>query len=179
MPSSSFTVTISSINKSSPSDGFIDPFRNEYYRSQPNAPKGTDMATMATKKKGFVRWHRLENQLMRLGNVYISNITAPGSDMNTVPTSVSFTATAEHGAASLFTNDELNAGVQLAGIDTIKRAIARALISSLNANQEVWDPTTVASTDVIRFGYRTIPLDVGALCADLAEANGFITVTAI
>jgi hypothetical protein len=174
-----YDVTIASISKAAPADGFIDPFRIEYYRAQENAPKGTSMDVMATKKKGFVRWHRIENQLQCLGNIYCSNITAPGGTVNATPTSVSFRVLVEHGIESVSTPDELNVGQVLTGADALKRAVARALCSSLIANQEVWDPTTVGSTEVVSFGFRTIELNVGALAADIAEANGKINVTAV
>jgi hypothetical protein len=179
MTSSLFNVTISSIAKAAPSDGFIDPFKTDYYRALANAPKGTSMDVMAVKKKGWVRWHRIEDQLQRLGNIYISNKAAPGADVNTPPTSVTFIATVEHGIDSLSTLDELNAGVTIVGADAIKRAIARALVSSLISSQDVWDPTTVTNTDVVSFGYRIIPLEVGPLATNIAEANSKITVTAI
>jgi hypothetical protein len=99
MTSSLFNVTISSIAKAAPSDGFIDPFKVDYYRALDGAPKGASMDAMAVKKKGFVRWHRIEEQLQRLGNIYISNKVAPGADTNTAPSSVSFVATVEHGIA--------------------------------------------------------------------------------
>lgn len=180
-----YDVTISVITKSAPSDGFIDPYRIDYYRAQPSAEIGTDMATMVVKKKGFARWHRIENQLQRLGNIYISNIVAPDATTNAVPSSIAFRAFVEHGSDSLLTPDENTPGVNLTGTNAIKRAVARALISSLAENQEVWDPTLVVdpdtsqTTDVVRFGYRTILVNVGALCADLTEASGHITVTAV
>ena len=178
-----YDVTISSISKSSPSDGFVDPYRIDYYRALPDAPKGTDMDTMIVKKKGFVRWHRIECQLQTLGNIYISNISAPGADINTLPTSVSFRLFIEHGSDSLYALDEQNAGQKLTGLNALKRAIARALISALDVNQEVWDPTTVSKNnvdyDVLKFGYRTIEVNVGALAASITEANSHITITAV
>jgi len=179
MPSNIYQISIAKIAKAAPSDGFIDPFRIEYYRAVENAPKGTDMNVMATKKKGFVRWHRIENQLARLGNLYISEIQAPGADTNTLPTSVSFQVLVEHGIESVSTPDEAASGTMLKGMDAIKRAVARALMSSLNTNQEVWDPTTVTNTEVIKFGYRTIPLEVGPLATSITEATSFVTVSEV
>lgn len=174
-----FDITITAINKAAPADGSIDCFKMEYYRGLPGASDGNNYANMTVRRKGHVRWHKIENQFSTLGNLYVSNKVAAGADTNTVPTSVAFRITAENGSASLYTYDENNAGQFLTGIPAIKRVISRALTTSLVANCEVWDPAKVAGTSVVIFGYRIVSVNTGALAASIAEAESNISITAV
>lgn len=175
-----YDVTISAVTKTTPSDGFIDPFNIDYYRSKVGAPAGTSIAVMTTRKRAFERWRKIQSHLQGLGNLYISQKTAPGADVNTAPTSVSFRILVEHGGASIQINDENVVGAKLTGVAAIKRVIARAMMVGWTANQEVWDPTTVSGfPNVVSFGHRTLSVQTGALCATIAEAEAVITVVAV
>jgi hypothetical protein len=174
-----YDVTITAINKSSPADGSVDPFSIEYYRALPGASDGDTFANMTTRRKGHIRWSKIENQFSTLGNLYISNKVSTGGTTNAIPSSISFRITVEHGSDSLVTPDENNAGVMLLGALAIKRAIARALITSRVANYDVWDPAKVASTNVEVFGYRIVSVNTAAAAASISESDGHVTITAV
>ncbi len=174
-----YDVSIAAITKTAPNDGSVDPYSVDYYRAQ-SSTAGTDVATMTKKKRGHVRWHRIETMLQGLGNLYISNKVGTGGTINVTPTTVTFRVTVEHDADPVRTADENNSGQFLSGALAIKRVIARALMSELTANQEVWDPSTVSGhSDVPTFGYRVISVVTGALAASITESDAAVTVTAV
>lgn len=121
-------------------------------------------------------------------------IVATGSTYKTEATNFSMTVTVERGDGSLYTADELNAGVTLTGTAAIKRCVARAFIWDWTYTTDIYDPTKLATlgtpgstTNLPRFGLRTTSLTVGhivgnglvgSLAANIASAEAIITVSA-
>jgi uncharacterized membrane protein len=143
----------------------------------------TSYATTTTKERANNRFSYMVKQLQIGTNIYVTNVTAPGADINTAPTSISFTLEVEHGDSALITPDENNAGQFLTGIPALKRMIARAMTTVSNGDfAEIYDPSLTgpggAVANAVRFGSRIVQLATGALTNSLTTATAAITITA-
>lgn len=187
-----YQVTLTNGNtNSSPSDGFVDNKKVENYGvNLATTPVGWSLTTSKAKRRGNLRYIEIINQLSMVANCYVDP-NSFDSDATAIAeaTSFAFQIYAEHGDASLVTEDELNPGEFLNGTDCITRCIARALNADLFKEIDVFDPSSAdsigtlgATTSVPRFGshiYAASAFEVGAYEADLATAEGFVAVAAI
>lgn len=171
-----YRVTINNITGSAPSDGFIDPTpANDYMTfnqtsySLENWP--TDTNSALAKARANIRWNIVKEQLgLVLNPLSIFDVEAPGADINTPPTSVSFTIVYER-PDYLNIEDELNKGQYLTNSDAISRFICRALICSRTTNTTVLNPKEKY--------FDTLSTEVGPLVADLLTAKSSVTVNQI
>lgn len=171
-----YRITIKNISGSSPADGFIDPqSANDYMTfnkisyALENWP--TDINSSLAKARANIRWNIVKEQLgLVLNPISVFDVIAPGANINTPPTSVSFTVVYER-PDYLNIPDELNAGHFLKDADAISRFVCRALTSSRTINTTVLNPTEKY--------FDTLSVEVGALVKDLATAKSSVTVEQI
>ena len=194
-----YRVSIAGTTGPAPANGFIDSIRAEKYLAAPVGRDGVNEASLdnlplsftfeaaLAKRRANLRYTDIVAQLGFIGNMYISNINAPGADASTEASSFTFDVLIEHGDGSLVTWDEtaLPAKVLLTNPQTvIKRAISRALIQTLVVQADILDPTPTttfgvygATTSVPRYGVRYEKLAVAQLYSTLAAASATVTVT--
>jgi hypothetical protein len=160
-------------NSGSGTDGFIDSTKLETYCGQlggwsgletaPNAvlASGLTWALSEAKRRANLRYRRMIIEIELMANVHIlSNTITTNATGVTEGASFAFQLSAEHGAASLTTRDELNPGLFLFGAAALQRAIARALTDNQTVATDVYDPTTADSTGlganvgIARYGVR-------------------------
>lgn len=200
MPSnfSAYNIVLTNQNTGSdlaaPSDGFVDPKSlTQYGVSLESTPTGLTLALSEAKRRANIRWGEIILQMNLITNCYIeaNSIVASGGTYNTAPVSVSFQVIVEHGDASLYTADELNAGSYLTGTAALTRMIARGLqyVQVPNGSfgdpiANVFDPTSTttygtpgSTTSAPRTGERMMSLPVGALASNLTTAAGIISIT--
>lgn len=174
-----YRVAISGVTAAAPADGFIDNKRIETYMAEGSTP--TTAAQTQAKERANLRYRNLIDNLQRLGNLYISNISAPGASATAQPTSFEFTVLSERGEDNLVF--EVSPGTVLTGADAIERMVAISLTTSFTRSSDYYDPTTSTApgnaTAYARIGNRIETLTVGALAADITTANGLVTVTSI
>jgi hypothetical protein len=159
----------SGLGGTAPDDGFIDNQRAREYDPLPST-----LDASRAKERGNVRYGELIRQLS--DNISPVNhtprqIVAPGRDGDTPPTSFDFTVVFDR-PEYLRTEDETNPGTFLTGVDAVTRFVARALVQERYDNREIYNPTA-GNFSLIE------NLQTGALAADVATAEGNITVTEI
>ncbi len=182
-----YDITISNSSftgNTSPNDGFIDPVSSYAYMDGDDDEEPTTLANAIAKARAN---RRFKNVIMRLTslttNIFEVDRTLTGGDANTPHSSITFRFQINNTGA-LRTPDENNVGQWLVGALALKRVVARALLINETYNMEVYDPTDV--TIVSNGADVTIPrgiilstYEVGPVAANLAAAEGAITVTAI
>ena len=196
-----YRVTIAGTTGPAPANGFIDRVRVEQYLAAPLGRDGINEASLdnfplsftlndaLAKRRANIRYNDVVAQLGFVGNMYVSNVLAPGAGASSEPSSLTFDLFVEHGDGSLTTWDEtaLPAKVLLTDpLVVISRAISRALIQTLVVQADILDPTPAttvgvygATTSVPRYGVRYEKLVVFQLYASLTIASTSITVVAL
>lgn len=152
-----------------PADGFIDDQPAKAYDPLP-----TNQAASRAKERGNVRYGELIRQLS--DNISPVNhtprqINAPSRDGDTPPTRFDFTVVFDR-PEYLRTEDETNPGTFLTDAAAVTRFVARALTTTRYDNREIYN-TASGNSSLIE------ALTTGSLAADVATAEGNITVTEI
>jgi hypothetical protein len=186
-----YQISIANTTVIAPGNGFIDNLRIEQYGLNfETTPAGLTYLLSQAKRRGNMRYREIILQLSIVTNCYVppQSIVSDATAI-TEATAFAFQIYIERGAGSLVTNDELNAGVQLTGVDCIVRCIARALALNLPIQTDVLDPTSATSTGVFgatasvpRYGSRinvASSFDVGPYATTLLLAEAQVTVAAI
>jgi len=189
-----FRVSIvdTGFSTSAPADGFIDNTKVwEESAFAPNGTPGTAVPTDATagkrKARGAYRWKLLQNHLAD-GQViaYFGNVDdTAGTDgtIDSPPDRLDFTVGYDKELTDLRTDDELNPGDQLTGVNAVKRMAARAFCYNYNVNLEWYDPTHDASSRDAGVVVTTEDVDAvaagGTLALKITDAEANITVTRV
>ena len=158
---------------SAPNDGFIDNTSAIYYD-----PRPTTLVTALAKKRANMRYRELVQKLSEEVNpLYIIDIVATDADGDDPATSFEFTV-AYQDVESLSTRDELNPGVVLNDVNTIKRFTARSMLSHFIRTENYFDPT---GYNPLNMAYieKEEHVEMGALETMLTAAEANITVTNI
>jgi len=192
-----YNISIAGTFGPAPSDGFVDALKIERWLANAIGNDGINEASLdnfgtavtwaasQAKRRANVRYTQIVAQLGFVGNMYVSNISAPGASAIASGSVFSFDVLVEHGDGSLQTWDELNPGTLLTNPATVlARAVSRALISNVVVQADILDPTPNTSVGVLgaanlvpRYGVRYESLAVGPLFASLTSANASIAVT--
>lgn len=176
-----YRVTIQGATAPAPGNGFIDNRKIEDYMAAGSTP--VTYAQAEAKERANMRYETLIAKIQQFANIYVSDIAAPNANAITEATTFSFTATVEHGASSLVTQDEINPGDTISGVAALRRAVARALVVSKTDFGEVYDPTVSTAPGnpaaVPRRGPRISRIEFGALANNLTSAEALVTVTSI
>lgn len=180
-----YTVVITApASNTPPGDGFVDPTRVEYYLTDlANPPASFTLAASEAKRRANLRYSFMVAQLGLMANIYIDNVVAAGADASTPPTTLTMIIEIERGDGVLVTRDELNPPAVLMGTAALARCVARALMENQTLEIDVFDPTKTTTTGpygntpAIRFGSRIMPLVIGPLSDNLADAQTMVTVT--
>lgn len=153
-----FTVTITAN---------IDDQREEKYAQEAGAADAnnpedywpTDKAAALEIAKANIRYHAMIDQLSLMSLFNIFGIERTGRTKDTPASELTFKLDFYRDRVTyLKTEDELNPGTYLTGIDAIKRCIARALSVDYNQNYSFWDPTvTVTRTNTNTTNQTTPP----------------------
>jgi hypothetical protein len=176
-----YTVSIANSTGAAPANGFVDHTKIEQYMAASSNP--TTYAHSQAKERGNVRFQFIVEQLGRMANCYVTQMTATGASATAEADPFVFHVEVERGDSVLHTLDESNAGVTLTGSAALKRCVARALIESRTTNRDMYDPTLLAtpgnSTQAARYGVREESLVIGPAAANLTAAETLITVTVL
>ena len=176
-----YRVTINKLEATAPGDGFIDPtLANNYLDDSTGEITGwpTSNALALAKARANVRWRIVIEQLgLTLNVLGIKDIMITGADINTAPSTVSFTVVYDRPSA-LFTNDEYNSGIVLSGTDAIVRFVERALLTTRTQNYTVLNSVSNVPDPLIK-SYETVKLVVGPLGSKLSDVSSLITVSEI
>lgn len=144
----------------------------------------TNITLSLNKTLANMRWQMVVQQLEWFATPFLLNdqLGTGNYDGQTELTTMSFTVGYEH-PDQIATADELNSGAMLYGTAAVKRAVARALVSSNTVNSNVFDPTLDTRGS---YAVRPNPIRVMNLTADgidipsnLATIEGNISVTII
>ena len=132
-----------------------------------------------------IRFHEVVGGLLALCDFTMQNIVRVGRTTDAPPTSFAFDMTFYRDRVTyLKTEDELNPGTFLLGLDAIKRVVARVISTDYNQNYSFFDPTvrvtrtntnTTAQTTPPR-GYAYELVDATKLFANVTAAESNITV---
>lgn len=181
-----YDITITTLGGAAPADGFIDS-KNSYMHIKDGGAAPTTLANAKAKARAYARYKHLVVSLAQFASLGgVISFTPTGGGPNAAPTQVVIRVRLRD-AASLVTNDELNAGQTLTGLAAIERVVARCCIQGQNPyTMEIYDPTTFAPRDTdgvdtaARPKMSSIIIDsVGALAASIAAAEAAITVVAV
>jgi hypothetical protein len=188
MLSTFYSVAITQIAGTANAAGFVDNMKVEQYMANNGGVAPNDLPTSENKVRANIRYKNIVENLQLMGNVYISNTISAGADVNTPPTTFSFTLESERGDEYLFTPDETANGVTLCGANAIARCVARGLIETRdNYVYPVYDPTlslpqgpansSHLANAFARVGSATTTFEIDGLAANVSVAASSITVT--
>ncbi len=191
MLSTFYSVSIAQITGTANAAGFVDNMKVEQYMANNGNIAPNDFPTSENKVRANIRYKNIVENLQLMGNVYLSNVVAAGADVNTPPTTFSFTLESERGDEYLFTPDETANGVAnstvLYGANAISRCVARGLIETHdNYVYPVYDPTQTLPSGPANFsnlagatarvGSTTTTFEIDGLAPDVVTAGGYVTV---
>lgn len=189
-----FRVSIvdTGFSTSAPADGFID--NSKVWQESafvPGGTPGTAVPTNATagklKGRGAYRWKLLQNHLADGQTIaYFGNVDDAASTDGTIdapPDRIDFTVGYDKELTDLRTDDELNPGTQLTGVDAVKRMAARVFCYNYNVNLEWYDPTADAASRDAGVVVTTEDVDAvaagGTLALKIADAEANVSVTQV
>jgi hypothetical protein len=176
-----YTISIANSTGAAPANGFVDNKKIEQYMAAGSNP--TTYAHCQAKERGNVRWQFIVEQILRMANIYPSQMVATGASATAEADPFVFHAEVERGDSVLQTPDENNAGTTLVGIAALKRCVARGLIESRTSNRDILDPTLATTpgntTQAARYGIRVESLTTGPASANLTAAEALITITVL
>ena len=177
----SYRVTINKLETTAPGDGFIDPtLANNYLDDSTGEITGwpSSNSLALAKARANVRWGIVIEQLgLNLNVLGIKDVVVTGADINTAPSTVSFTVVYDRPSA-LFTNNEYDSGTVLTGTDAITRFIERALLITRVQNYTVLNSVSNVPDPLIK-SYETVKLEIGPLGTKLSDVSSLITVSEI
>jgi hypothetical protein len=106
----------------------------------------TTLAKSQEKERANMRWQQVINELESFSTPhFVGNVVISGNVVGeSVPDTFSFVTGYEHPdqVVTIARPNEPDAGVTLVGVNAVKRAVARAMISDITSNRKVFDPTT-------------------------------------
>jgi len=153
-----YTVTIGALTGGvAPLDGHVDHKTPEQYGADDvNVPLAasttfptTNILSLA-KERANMRYAAVIRQISEnIQPLQISGVVATGATKDAPATSFVFTAAYDR-VEYLRTEDELNAGVFLEGVDAIKRWVERALTTAVTENRFIYKPDVVPTTTIIQ-----------------------------
>lgn len=162
------TIDLAGLGGAAPADGFIDNLSPSEYSGFP-----TTTALSEAKERANIRWEEIIRQTSRdISPIRVLDTIATGADQDTEASEMSFTLVYDR-PEYVRTEDELNPGTYLTGIDAVKRWVARALIVDISGNRDFYSPEVV---DGIVQGPMILNIPAGAIAPDLATAEANITV---
>jgi len=188
-----FRVSIvdTGFSTTAPADGFID--NTHVWEESGFAPEGTPGTAVPTndvagkrKGRGAYRWKLLQNHLQD-GQVvaYFGNVDDSQSTNGTIdnpPDRIDFTVGYDKELTDIHTDDELNPGDQLTGVNAVRRMAARVFCYNYNTNLYWYDPTKSNARDA---GQVITEEDVdadavgGTLTLRITDAETNVTVTQV
>ena len=176
-----YRITINKLEAATPGDGFIDPtLANNYLDDSTGEITGwpSSNSLALAKARANVRWGIVIEQLgLTLNVLGIKDIVVTGADINTAPTTVSFTVVYDRPSA-LFTDDEYNSGSVLSGTDAIVRFVERALLTTRTQNYTVLNSVSNVPDPLVK-SYETVKLVIGPVGTKLSDVSSLITVSEI
>lgn len=184
MLSTFYTVAINRIAGSGDSAGFVDATSVQKYMVS-NVTSNSIVDSM-NKTRANIRYKNIIETLQSMGNIYVPTVTSDGA-INSSPTVITLTLEVERGDDILITQDELNAGEYLYGIDAIKRCVARGLMKTRNDyTYSVFDPTLtpaningVIGNAAIRHGSFITTFNIARLVSNLADGEAACSVSKV
>lgn len=104
------------------------------------------LSNSLSKERANIRWQQAVNELSEFSNPTIGNIIRTGNVANVSASTITFTVGYDRPdqVATIARPAEPDAGNVLVGAVAVKRAVARALTSSIASNRKIFDPTIEA-----------------------------------
>lgn len=153
--------------------GFVAPVR-----TYPNSTGVDTLAHSLAKSRGNSRWAQMVKLMGFEANVVnIGGVRKTGGGMNSQPTAIAFTVTYAD-FSQIYTYDELNNNALMKGIPALQRMIARLLIADRFEVRDVLNPEIQVNSSPVTED-QALTVEIGALSANMAAANGVITITPI
>ena len=127
--------------------GHVDHTTPEQYGALSDFP--TTKILSLVKERANMRWEEIIRQVsVTIQPLQISGVVATGADEDTEATAFDFTLAYDR-VEYVRTEDELNPGVFLEGVDAVKRWVERALTIEITSNRFIYNPDIVPSTTII------------------------------
>lgn len=182
-----FAVTVTSPGSlAAPADGFVDDLNPEGYAVPTADPTANPRSTGSypstkilslAKERGNMRWAEIliqcSSTIQPTNQLYVDAI---GADQDTEATSMNFVLKYDR-PEYVATEDELNPGTILVGVDAVKRFIARALVTDLISNRDVYNPDIVVTATGSQVQGPIIEtVSANKVFANIATAEASITV---
>lgn len=137
-----YTVSIGAL-----AGGHVDHTTPEQYGALSDFP--TTKILSLEKESANMRWEEIIRQVSAtIQPLQISGVVATGADEDTEATAFDFTLAYDR-VEYVRTEDELNLGTFLEGVDAVKRWVERALTIEISSNRFIYNPDIVPSTTIV------------------------------
>lgn len=168
------TINTSALGGVTPADGAIDNTTPEQYGASSGLP-ATDALSL-TKERGNMRYeHLLELLATDISPVVVTNLVATAADEDTEATAFALTVGYDR-PDFVTTEDEANPGTWLTTTAAVQRYVARALITDLAGNRDVYNAE--AHGGLNPQGSMVESVSATKIAANIVAAEAQITVIA-